>query len=180
MGFHVSAKVERFPIMSTSADGPADLFFAQMEDLCGMESQLAGHLLELEAAAADPMLAELLGDYARKVSLHHQEILGLFHHHRRDTGNNACKGIEGLVEEGKAHIASVPEGGTRDLMIIAHVLRVLAYGNAAYEITSRLAGQLDLAGDAGVLMDLRQGGRRAAEDILALQPPIFETAFRRP
>lgn len=141
-----------------------------------MTSQLGGHLPDLVAVTADDGLRALLADYSHGVVLHHEEIMDLFCHHGREPGNDKCKAIAGLIEGGNAHIASVADPGARDLMIIAHMLRVVAYGNAAYEITSRLAGQLDLAGDAGALLGLQQAGQRVAEDLLALQPHIFQSA----
>ncbi|MBX3743630.1 MAG: DUF892 family protein [Akkermansiaceae bacterium] len=162
--------------MAAFIHSPTDLFFDQMKDLRSMTSQLSGHLPALVAATTDDGLRALLGDYSQGVVLHHEEIMDLFRRHDREPGSDKCKAIAGLIEGGNAHIASVADPGTRDLMIIAHVLRVFAYGDAACEITSRLAGQLGLAGDAGVLLGMQQAAQRAAEDLLALQPPVFQTA----
>ena len=162
--------------MAASVHSPTELFFDQMKDLRSMTSQLGGHLPDLVVVTADEDLRALLAAYSQGVVLHHEEIMDLFRHHGRESGNDKCKAIAGLIVGGNAHIASVADPGTRDLMIIAHMLRVVAYGNAAYEITSCLAGQLDLAGDAGVLLGLQQAGQSVAEDLLALQPRIFQSA----
>jgi ferritin-like metal-binding protein YciE len=162
--------------MTPTVHSPADLFFDQMKDLHSMTSQVGEHLPDLVVVAVDEGLRTLLAGYSEGVAHHHQEILELSRRHGRESGNDKCKAIAGLIEGGNAHIASVADPGTRDLMIIAHVLRVIAYGSAAYEITSRLAGQLGHAGDAGVLLDLQQAAQGVAEELLALQPHIFQSA----
>ncbi|WAC19071.1 DUF892 family protein [Luteolibacter sp. SL250] len=162
--------------MTASVHSPADLFFDQMKDLRSMTSQLGGHLPDLVVVTADDGLRTLLTACSQDVVLHYEEIMDLFRRHGREPGNDRCKAIAGLIEGGNAHIASVEDPGTRDLMIIAHVLRIVAYWNAACEITSRLAGQLDLVGDAGVILDLQLAAQRVAEDLLALQPHIFQSA----
>jgi len=166
--------------MPDTIHDPLDLFFDQMGDLCSVKVQLVEHFPKLVSTAEDPALSELLADYSRNLHLHHREIVDLIQRHDREPCKERCKAIEGLIEVGEAHLCLVSEPGTQDLMVIAHVLRILAHENAALEITSRMAGQLDLAEDAGVLLELQQATGRVIEDILALQPRIFEGAFRHP
>lgn len=166
--------------MKKTVSSPLDLFFDQMKDLHSMETQISGHLPVLAATAADPRLRAHLITHSYETDQQLNTIRELFARHGKDPGNDKCKAISGLIEGGNAHLGSVEDAGTRDLMMVAHCLRVDRYQIAAYEITSRLAGQLGLVDEAGVLLELLAQEQNSAESLLGVEPTLFETADRQP
>lgn len=162
--------------MKTTIVSPYDLFFDQLKDLHSMESQISGHLPDLLAKAADERLRQIIIDHSFETDTQLATIRGLFSRHGRDPGDDKCKVISGLIEGGNAHLASVENTSTRDLMMVAHWLRVERYEIAAYEIASRLAGQLGFTEDAGVLLELLAQEQNAADGILGLEPNLFQNA----
>jgi len=141
-----------------------------------MESQISGHLPDLLAKAVDERLRQIIIDHSFETDRQLATIRSLFSRHGRDPGDDKCKAISGLIEGGNTHLASVENTSTRDLMMVAHWLRVERYEIAAYEITSRLAGQLGFTEDAGVLLELLAQEQNAAAGILGLEPNLFQNA----
>ena len=162
--------------MKHKVASPEDLFFDQMKDLHSMETQISSHLPDLLATAVDERLRGLLLTHSYETDQQLKILRELFARHGKDPGSDKCKAIAGLIDGGAAHLASVEDPATRDLMMVAHCLRVEHYEIAAYEITARLAGQLGLAEEAGVLLALQAQEQATADGLLGLEPNLFETA----
>ena len=81
-----------------------------------------------------------------------------------------CKGMEGLVNEARAHAIDEEFGDsdTRDAMIIAQYQRLVHYAIAGYGTLAAYANRLGLDGDAAVLkkcLDETYDGDRRMTDI---------------
>jgi ferritin-like metal-binding protein YciE len=155
---------------------PVELFFDQLRDLHSMEAQLPESFRRIGQITScvelrDSVMAQSEESFRRKI-----RITEIFREHGISPGHDESKAIEGLIEGGENHLESVANDGTRDLMVIAHCLRVHFYGIAAYDIAGRLAEQLGFGVEAGKLSDLMAEEERAAERLGALEPQVFETA----
>lgn len=155
---------------------PHDLFFDQLLDLLSMEGQLAEAIPRLPELCHDAQLTEMLEAHAIETALHRAVVLQILEDHGVPTEMDECKAIAGLIDGGEKHLQAVEHPLTRDLMMIAHCLRVQHYQIAAYEITSRLADCLLLPQEAGLLQSALRYESAFAADLLALQPRLFETA----
>jgi ferritin-like metal-binding protein YciE len=165
--------------MKPTISSPHDLFFDQLKDLHSMELQISRHLPELVAKVMDDRLRDHLAEHSAATDQQLNAITELFRHHGLDPGHDKCKAIAGLIDGGNAHLATVDQEATRDLMVVAHSLRIEHYEIAAYEIASRLAGQLGLVDEAGILMTALQQESNAADILLGLQPSLFQIAEGR-
>ncbi len=157
---------------------PRDLFFDQLQDLFSVENQLKRSLPTLAGRAENGTLASLLTTHLGETERHLETVAHLLTLHGHQPGGDTCKAMEGLIAGGDAHLDGVEVATTRDLMIIAHCLRIEHYEVAAYDITSALAQQLGLMEEALVLKNILRQERRTRDDLSRLQPVLFEIATR--
>lgn len=115
---------------------------------------------ELGRAAEDKALSEALIDAATGISDGMDKLKSLCSEHGVDPDGHHCKGMEGLVEEARAHAleAGLEEGPTRDAMIISQYQRLAHYAIAAYGTQRAFANRLELDGDGAVLSEMLDSG----------------------
>lgn len=154
-----------------------DLLFDQLRDLHSMESQLPESFRRIGQLASNPELRELVMGQCDESFRRKIRISEIFKKHGIAPGHDESKAMAGLIEGGEKHLKMVDHEATRDLMIIAHCLRVHLYGIAAYDIAGRLAERLGLALDAELLTVLLAEEERVAEHLGALEPEIFHSAM---
>ncbi len=157
-------------------ESPQDLFFDQVQDLYSVETQLVAALPHLLPLTSLPELRDLLVRHAGQTERQRQMVIKIFQDNGVEIGNDSCKAMKGLIDGGYAHLEEVTEPKTRDLMMIAHCLRIEYYEIAAYSITARLAASLNMTGEAGILHEILSEEEKAAEHLLALEPLIFDLA----
>lgn len=156
-----------------TTETPRDLFFDQLHDIYSMETQLGESFPMLATMVQHQGLRQLLLHHANETDVQRAEILKIFQRYGVPVGNDKSKAIAGLIEGGDAHLKSVEDPRTRDLMMIAHCLRIAHYEMAAYEITTRLAERLELKTEAAILGTLLMQEERIAEILMELEPAIF-------
>lgn len=162
--------------MMKSVDSPRDLLFDQLCDLHSMESELPGSLLRIGQSVSDDRLRALVMEQSDETLHRKTRLAAIFKKHDDSPGHDKCKAMAGLVEGGEDHIAMVVDAATRDLMVVAHCLRVHHYGIAGYDIAGRLAERLDLAEDAELLTVLMAEEESVVAHLLALEPELFKIA----
>ena len=155
---------------------PTDLFFDQLRDLYSVEQQLSRALPALAAETFDPELRRLLLDHSDETAWQRAELEEIFRHHGVPVGGDTSKAMAGLIEGGNSHLAMVSHPGVRDLMMVAHCLRIEHYQMAAYEITTALASGIGFRAEAGVLGSLLELEEDAAAALETLEPRIFDRA----
>ena len=156
---------------------PNDLFFDQLLDLYSVETQLAAAMPQLVTMTTCPELKELLMRHTDQTDQQRARLIGLFDHHGLSPGNDKCKAMEGLIQGGEAHLKGVEDLPTRDLMMIAHCLRIEHYEIAAYGITHRLAEMLGLSTEAAILKTILEEETHAARSLRVLEGPVFQRAM---
>lgn len=161
--------------MSATAT-PFDLYFDQLNDLFSVEDQLEASLPELASLVMDRLLFSTIKDHARQTREQRSVIAAIFERHGRLPVDDECKAMAGLIEGGTSHLKAVENRATRDLMMIAHCLRVEHYETAAYEITGRLAHRLGFDRDAKELAEIRMEEEATAASLLAMEPRLFHIA----
>ncbi|MCH8539770.1 MAG: DUF892 family protein [Opitutales bacterium] len=154
--------------MQTTITTPRDLFFDQLRNLYRMEAQLVQSMPCLIALCTNDLLREILENHAHENGIQIAEILKIFERHNQLPGEDSCKDIAGLIEAGRSRLQAVEVPHTRDLMVIAHCLRIEHFEMAAYETTSRLAGRLEMMYEPGILADLHAEEKDMAFALLKL------------
>jgi ferritin-like metal-binding protein YciE len=158
---------------------PRDLFFDQLLDLHSVETQLVASLPTLLAREPYEPLVALLVSHAEETKRHLNIIASILQAHRIEIGDDKCKAMEGLIAGGDAHLDGVDVPETRDLMMIAHCLRIEHYEVAAYGITLRLAEQLGFREEVALLSATLKEEKEAVVKLSKLEPAIFERALPR-
>lgn len=162
--------------MNTTANTPSELCFYQLRDLHSMEMQLSESLPHLVSLCTNGELRYLLLSHAHQNWKQIAEITAIFERHGESPGDDKCKAIEGLIEGGTAHLEEVQSPQTRDLMMIAHCLRIEYYEMAAYEFTSLLCRRLGMLPETESLSNLLAEEKHMASALMLLEPDLFETA----
>lgn len=96
--------------------------------------------------------------------------------HGETSGDDKCKAMAGLIEGGTAHLEGVRSPGTRDLMMIAHCIRIEHYEIAAHEFTTLLAERIELLSESVMLGELLAEEMGMADALMLLEPDLFDSA----
>jgi len=162
--------------MNQSANTPFELLFDQLRDIHSMEVQLGESMPHLVSLCTNEELRDLLVSHSQQNSDQIAEIVTIFERHGQSPGNDKSKAMAGLIEGGTAHLESVQSPHTRDLMMIAHCLRIEYYEMAAYEFTTLLSRRLGLMREPEILSQLLAEEEEMAASLMSLEPQLFAIA----
>ena len=165
-------------MMTITANNPFDLFFNQLRDLYSVEIQLYESMPDLIAMCTDEELLYLIVSHAHQNCDQIARISSIFDRHGVMPGDYECKAIAGLIDEATIHLEGVRCPQMRNLMMIAHCLRIEYYEMAAYEVTTLLSGRLGLMREPMILSDLLAEEKKMASALIQMEPALFEAANR--
>lgn len=105
----------------------------------------------MASKAQDEKLKDMLGSAMDGIETHNGTIKELIADQGEKPAKEHCKGMEGLVEEAKAHVLDeAPEDkALRDVLIIAQYQRMSHYGIAGFGTAAAFARALGLEEHAG-------------------------------
>jgi ferritin-like metal-binding protein YciE len=115
-----------------SLDSLQKLFLEELKDIYNAEKQLVEALPRLAKAAESPELQEAFTSHLRETEGHVERLEQIFQNLGQTARGKRCKGMEGLVEEGKEIIEQEGEAPVIDAALIAGAQRVEHYEIAAY------------------------------------------------
>lgn len=152
---------------------PRDLLFDQLLDLHSVESQLVVSLPRIVERTTYPPLARCLAQHAAETHSQLKVVASILGEYGIETGEDECEAIAGLITGGDAHLDAVEVRETRDLMIIAHCLRIEHYEIAAYGITVRLAYRVGLK-EARWLSTILEEEKAQCNKLEEFEPILYE------
>lgn len=132
-------------------DSLEKLYVHELKDLYSAENQIIEALPRLIDAASDETLRQALTDHLKETKTHAKRITALFEELDYEPGGHKCKGIEGLLKEGKESLEDVSGKSVTDAAIIASCQRVEHYEMAAYGVARAFAAKLGRHDDVKVL-----------------------------
>lgn len=158
---------------------PTDLLFDQLRDIHSFEALLVDEFQDLARFATSPGLKDLLSGQAAQTGKQRMGIAKIFAVHEQELGRDPCKAMEGLLKGGRKHIKQAKPGTVRDLLIIAHSLRVKNYEIAAYRFSVALADCLEYSPIVETLrgyLEVEEAGERCFHQEAAniYQPCMLE------
>ena len=115
-----------------SLDSLQDLFLEELKDVYHAEKQLVQALPRLAKAAGSPELQQAFTSHLKETEGHVQRLERIFQDLGQTARGKRCKGMEGLVEEGKEIMEEEGEQPVIDAALIAAAQRVEHYEIAAY------------------------------------------------
>jgi ferritin-like metal-binding protein YciE len=142
-----------------------DLLVHELRDIYNAEQQIIKALPKMVKAAENPTLAQALQTHLRETEEQVVRLERVFEELGVPARGRKCKGMEGLIEEGKEILEE--EGGTavKDAALIGAAQKVEHYEMAAYGTVKSMAELLGL-GTVVQLLDQTLQEEMAADELL--------------
>jgi ferritin-like metal-binding protein YciE len=115
-----------------SLNNMEDLLVQELKDLYSAETQIVKALPKMAKAASSPDLQKAFEDHLEETKNQVQRLEKIFKQLDTGTRGKKCKGMEGLLEEGKEILDEDAEGAVKDAALIGAAQRVEHYEIAAY------------------------------------------------
>ena len=128
-----------------------DLYIHELKDLYSAENQLLKALPKMAKAATNDKLAKGFNDHLSQTEEHAARLETILGSHDEITRGPKCKGMEGLLEEGKEMIEEDADEEVRDAGLISAAQRVEHYEMAGYGCAIAYAQTLGHKDDVKVL-----------------------------
>ena len=109
-----------------------DLYIHELKDLYSAEKQLTKALPKMAKAASDEQLADGFQKHLEQTEEHVNRLEQILESHDETTRGPRCKGMEGLIEEGKEIIEEDADEEVRDAGLISAAQHVEHYEIAGY------------------------------------------------
>jgi ferritin-like metal-binding protein YciE len=109
-----------------------DLYIHELKDLHSAEKQLTKALPRMAKAATNEDLAAGFEEHLAQTEEHVNRLEKILESHEESTRGPKCKGMEGLIEEGKEMIEDDGDDDVRDAGLISAAQRVEHYEIAGY------------------------------------------------
>ncbi|MBA3317831.1 MAG: ferritin-like domain-containing protein [Gemmatimonadales bacterium] len=151
-----------------SLDSLQSLFLEELKDVYHAEKQLVQALPRMAKAAGSPELQQAFTNHLAETKGHVVRLERIF----KDLGEAArgkrCKGMEGLIEEGKEIMQEDGEEAVIDAALIAAAQRVEHYEIAAYGCLRTYAQLLGHQNAVGLLEQTLSEEEAADEKLTAI------------
>lgn len=128
-----------------------ELFRDQLKDIYDAENRVVEALPRLIDSVSSEELKEALSEHLEETRGQIDRLERVFSEAGASPARKACKGIQGLLEEGDEALKDQPAGAARDALIIAGVQKVEHYEIAEYGTLRAWAEELGLGNAAELL-----------------------------
>jgi ferritin-like metal-binding protein YciE len=125
-----------------SLDSLEKLFLEELKDVYNAEKQILRALPKMAKAAESPELEKAFTQHLKETEGQVQRLERIFKELGQAARGKKCKGMEGLLEEGKEVLEEEGEPAVIDAALIASAQRVEHYEIAAYGCLRTYAGLL--------------------------------------
>jgi ferritin-like metal-binding protein YciE len=115
-----------------SLDSLQKLFLEELRDVYNAEKQILKALPRMAKAAESPQLQQAFTNHLRETEGQVQRLERVFEELGQSARGKTCKGMQGLLEEGKEVMEKEGEPAVIDAALIASAQRVEHYEIAAY------------------------------------------------
>jgi ferritin-like metal-binding protein YciE len=119
-----------------------DLYLDELRDLLSAESQILKALPKMVKQAKSPELRDAFESHMEETQGHVERLNQIFENMGQRAKAKKCKGIEGILEEGKDFMDEAETEEVMDAGLIASAQRVEHYEMAAYGIVRTYAKML--------------------------------------
>ena len=148
-----------------SLDSLQKLFVTELKDIYNAEKQLVTALPRIAKAAGSPRLAEAITKHLKETEGHVARLEEIFQSLGLPARGKKCKGMEGLLEEGKEVMEEEAQESIRDAALISAAQKVEHYEIAAYGCLRSYA-QILGHNDAAKLLEQTLKEEEAADEKL--------------
>ena len=134
-------------------DSVQDLLVHELKDLYSAENQLVKALPKMAKAATTPELKQAFQAHEKQTEQQVKRIERIFGALEGSPAGKKCKGMEGLIEEGKEILEEDMPDRLRDAALIGAAQKVEHYEMAAYGTARELAEHLGMHDAARLLQE---------------------------
>jgi ferritin-like metal-binding protein YciE len=128
-----------------SLDSLEKLFLEELKDIYNAEKQILRALPRMAKAAESPELQQAFSKHLKETEGQVQRLEQVFQALGQSARGKTCKGMQGLIEEGKEVMEKEGEGPVIDAALIAAAQKVEHYEIAAYGCLRTYAQLLGLS-----------------------------------
>jgi ferritin-like metal-binding protein YciE len=125
-----------------------DLYLNELHDLYDAENQIVKALPKMIESATSGELRNALSNHLEQTRAHVTRLEQVFQLHNEEVSGEKCKGMQGLIDEGKNLIKHDENLNVRDAAIIAAAQKVEHYEVASYGTVrtwAQLMGHMEAA-----------------------------------
>ena len=155
-----------------SLDSLDKLFLEELKDVYNAEKQILRALPKMAKAAESPELQQAFTTHQKETEGHVQRLEQIFKELGQTPRGKKCKGMEGLLEEGKEVLEEDGEPAVIDAALIASAQRVEHYEMAAYGTVRTYAELLDEPKHASLLEETLQEEKDTDQKLTKLSKKI--------
>jgi ferritin-like metal-binding protein YciE len=127
------------------SDSLEKLFIDELKDIYNAEKQITRALPKMAKSAESPELQQAFTKHLKETEGQIQRLEKIFQELGQAVRGKKCKGMEGLIEEGKEKMEEEDEGPLLDAALIASAQKVEHYEIAAYGCLRTYAELLGLS-----------------------------------
>jgi ferritin-like metal-binding protein YciE len=127
------------------------LLVDQLKDLLSAEKQISKALPKMKKAASSEELQRLFEEHVEQTRRQMERLEQVFQMLGQSPGRKKCKGIEGIIEEGKEYLEEEGDPSVIDAALISSAQHVEHYEIASYG-TARTFAQMVGRDDAAKLL----------------------------
>jgi ferritin-like metal-binding protein YciE len=149
-----------------------ELYVDELRDVYDAESQLVKALPDMAEAATSEQLRSGFEQHLEQTRVHVQRIEQIFNELGMKVKGKKCKGMQGLVNEGKKMIKEDFEGEVKDAGLISAAQRVEHYEIAAYGTLRTYANILGEQEAAALLEETLQEEKQTDQKLTELAESI--------
>ncbi len=149
-----------------------ELYIDELRDVYDAESQLVKALPDMAEAATSEQLRSGFEQHLEQTRVHVQRIEQIFNELGMKVKGTKCKGMQGLVNEGKKMIKEDFEGEVKDAGLISAAQRVEHYEIAAYGTLRTYANILGEQEAAALLEETLQEEKQTDQKLTELAESI--------
>lgn len=152
--------------------GLRELYIDELRDLYNAENQLVKALPKMAKAADSGELQEGFEEHLEQTKGHVQRLEQIFDALGENPKGKTCKGMEGLIQEGKEILDEDFEGALLDAALIGAAQRVEHYEIAAYGTAREFARLLGESEHATLLEETLQEEKETDQKLTTLAKKI--------
>jgi ferritin-like metal-binding protein YciE len=154
-----------------------EILVEQLKDIYSAEKQLTKALPKMAQAATTEELSTGFEEHLKQTKGHVRRIETILEELGESTKGPACKGMEGLVEEGGEVIENDEfEGEAKDVALIAAAQRVEHYEIAAYGCVRTYAERLGLDEAVSLLEQTLEEEKQTDQKLNQISETLIENA----
>ena len=145
-----------------------ELYVHKLQDLYSAEEQITKALPAMIEGVANAELRNGLEMHLGQTQLQLETVRAILERHGEKPGEEKCKGMEGILEEGRKALEETEPGDARDALVIAEQQSVEHYEIAGYGTAVTWARLLGKSDDAHELEDILAQEKATDEQLTRL------------